>query len=79
MLIESIKWHGRLAVLTEQVKMKKKDNDKIKKSIQTSSACGLTAKIDMGKPTSDFSLKRGIKIDKHDSLSIFHRIKNLII
>ena len=27
-------------MLTEQVKMKKKDNDKIKKSVQTSSACG---------------------------------------
>ena len=27
-------------MLTDQVKMKKKDNDKIKKSVQTSSACG---------------------------------------
>ena len=27
-------------MLTEQVKMKKKDNDKINKSVQTSSACG---------------------------------------
>ena len=26
-------------MLTEQVNMKKKDNDKIKKSVQTSSAC----------------------------------------
>ena len=33
----------------------------------------------MGKPTSDFSLKRGINIDKHDSLSVIHRIKNLIM
>ena len=33
-------------MLTEQVKMKRKtDNDKIKKSVQTSSACGIYHKV----------------------------------
>ena len=41
-LLNLMAWSGRLAGLTEQVKMKrKKDNDKIKnKPVQTSSACG---------------------------------------
>ena len=36
-------------MLTEQVKMEKKDNDKIikKKSVQTSSACGLTGNFSL--------------------------------
>ena len=31
----------------------------------------------MEKSTSDFSLKKGIQVDKHDSLSIFHRLNVL--
>ena len=35
-------------MLSEQVKMKKKDNDKIKKSVQTSSACGKSRGLIIG-------------------------------